>query len=133
MNEESKEEEKEMKYLLELQSFEQFASEGMQIAESSESESEYIEESDLRETQSFVLLRAESMSPEEYKDFVNARATKILHRGKEQICKWLEVSKEVAHNKALIDIASLAVKLSLIHICRCRRYAVCRSRWSPYH
>eukprot|EP00826_Nyctotherus_ovalis_P005686 TRINITY_DN11293_c0_g1_i6.p1 TRINITY_DN11293_c0_g1~~TRINITY_DN11293_c0_g1_i6.p1 ORF type:complete len:561 (+),score=128.06 TRINITY_DN11293_c0_g1_i6:125-1807(+) len=24
-------------------------------------------------------------------------------------------------------------KLSLIHICRCRRYAVCRSRWSPYH
>eukprot|EP00826_Nyctotherus_ovalis_P057110 TRINITY_DN77_c0_g1_i12.p1 TRINITY_DN77_c0_g1~~TRINITY_DN77_c0_g1_i12.p1 ORF type:complete len:500 (+),score=143.66 TRINITY_DN77_c0_g1_i12:211-1710(+) len=25
------------------------------------------------------------------------------------------------------------IKLSLIHICRCRRYAVCRSRWSPYH
>eukprot|EP00826_Nyctotherus_ovalis_P007957 TRINITY_DN12056_c0_g1_i2.p1 TRINITY_DN12056_c0_g1~~TRINITY_DN12056_c0_g1_i2.p1 ORF type:complete len:408 (+),score=56.34 TRINITY_DN12056_c0_g1_i2:49-1272(+) len=24
-------------------------------------------------------------------------------------------------------------RLSLIHICRCRRYAVCRSRWSPYH
>ena len=23
--------------------------------------------------------------------------------------------------------------LSLIHIWRCRRYAVCRSRWSPYH
>eukprot|EP00826_Nyctotherus_ovalis_P009943 TRINITY_DN12635_c0_g1_i2.p1 TRINITY_DN12635_c0_g1~~TRINITY_DN12635_c0_g1_i2.p1 ORF type:complete len:297 (-),score=24.39 TRINITY_DN12635_c0_g1_i2:15-851(-) len=23
--------------------------------------------------------------------------------------------------------------LSLIHICRCRRYAVCRSRWSPDH
>eukprot|EP00826_Nyctotherus_ovalis_P031433 TRINITY_DN25122_c0_g1_i1.p1 TRINITY_DN25122_c0_g1~~TRINITY_DN25122_c0_g1_i1.p1 ORF type:complete len:151 (-),score=34.84 TRINITY_DN25122_c0_g1_i1:11-463(-) len=23
--------------------------------------------------------------------------------------------------------------LSLIHICRCRRYAVCRSRWSPTH
>eukprot|EP00826_Nyctotherus_ovalis_P050650 TRINITY_DN6239_c0_g1_i1.p1 TRINITY_DN6239_c0_g1~~TRINITY_DN6239_c0_g1_i1.p1 ORF type:complete len:123 (-),score=46.03 TRINITY_DN6239_c0_g1_i1:7-375(-) len=23
--------------------------------------------------------------------------------------------------------------LSLIHICRCRRYAVCRSRWSPNH
>eukprot|EP00826_Nyctotherus_ovalis_P018545 TRINITY_DN15562_c0_g1_i1.p1 TRINITY_DN15562_c0_g1~~TRINITY_DN15562_c0_g1_i1.p1 ORF type:complete len:130 (-),score=25.93 TRINITY_DN15562_c0_g1_i1:16-405(-) len=26
-----------------------------------------------------------------------------------------------------------AKDLSLIHICRCRRYAVCRSRWSPYH
>eukprot|EP00826_Nyctotherus_ovalis_P022470 TRINITY_DN17413_c0_g2_i3.p4 TRINITY_DN17413_c0_g2~~TRINITY_DN17413_c0_g2_i3.p4 ORF type:complete len:123 (-),score=18.47 TRINITY_DN17413_c0_g2_i3:11-379(-) len=25
------------------------------------------------------------------------------------------------------------IPLSLIHICRCRRYAVCRSRWSPYH
>eukprot|EP00826_Nyctotherus_ovalis_P015892 TRINITY_DN14558_c0_g1_i2.p2 TRINITY_DN14558_c0_g1~~TRINITY_DN14558_c0_g1_i2.p2 ORF type:complete len:211 (-),score=7.02 TRINITY_DN14558_c0_g1_i2:22-654(-) len=25
------------------------------------------------------------------------------------------------------------IRLSLIHICRCRRYAVCRSRWSPYH
>ena len=25
------------------------------------------------------------------------------------------------------------VGLSLIHIWRCRRYAVCRSRWSPYH
>eukprot|EP00826_Nyctotherus_ovalis_P009280 TRINITY_DN12444_c0_g1_i3.p1 TRINITY_DN12444_c0_g1~~TRINITY_DN12444_c0_g1_i3.p1 ORF type:complete len:192 (+),score=56.82 TRINITY_DN12444_c0_g1_i3:379-954(+) len=24
-----------------------------------------------------------------------------------------------------------AMLLSLIHICRCRRYAVCRSRWSP--
>eukprot|EP00826_Nyctotherus_ovalis_P020599 TRINITY_DN16489_c0_g1_i1.p1 TRINITY_DN16489_c0_g1~~TRINITY_DN16489_c0_g1_i1.p1 ORF type:complete len:284 (-),score=52.77 TRINITY_DN16489_c0_g1_i1:9-860(-) len=24
-------------------------------------------------------------------------------------------------------------ELSLIHICRCRRYAVCRSRWSPCH
>eukprot|EP00826_Nyctotherus_ovalis_P031198 TRINITY_DN24900_c0_g1_i1.p2 TRINITY_DN24900_c0_g1~~TRINITY_DN24900_c0_g1_i1.p2 ORF type:complete len:115 (+),score=4.28 TRINITY_DN24900_c0_g1_i1:153-497(+) len=23
------------------------------------------------------------------------------------------------------------IYLSLIHICRCRRYAVCRSRWSP--
>eukprot|EP00826_Nyctotherus_ovalis_P035030 TRINITY_DN2968_c0_g1_i15.p2 TRINITY_DN2968_c0_g1~~TRINITY_DN2968_c0_g1_i15.p2 ORF type:complete len:109 (-),score=6.82 TRINITY_DN2968_c0_g1_i15:23-349(-) len=28
---------------------------------------------------------------------------------------------------------NLSIKLSLIHICRCRRYAVCRSRWSPYH
>eukprot|EP00826_Nyctotherus_ovalis_P011067 TRINITY_DN12889_c0_g1_i6.p1 TRINITY_DN12889_c0_g1~~TRINITY_DN12889_c0_g1_i6.p1 ORF type:complete len:419 (-),score=70.39 TRINITY_DN12889_c0_g1_i6:12-1241(-) len=27
----------------------------------------------------------------------------------------------------------IGVLLSLIHICRCRRYAVCRSRWSPDH
>ena len=25
------------------------------------------------------------------------------------------------------------LKLSLIHICRCRRLLTCRSRWSPYH
>ena len=25
------------------------------------------------------------------------------------------------------------VGLSLIHIWRCRRYSLCRSRWSPYH
>ena len=27
----------------------------------------------------------------------------------------------------------IAEQLSLIHICRCRRYSLCRSRWSPYH
>ena len=26
-----------------------------------------------------------------------------------------------------------SLKLSLIHICRCRRYSLCSSRWSPYH
>ena len=26
-----------------------------------------------------------------------------------------------------------AMPLSLIHICRCRRYSLGRSRWSPYH
>ena len=25
------------------------------------------------------------------------------------------------------------ISLSLIHICRCRRYSLCRSLWSPYH
>ena len=30
-------------------------------------------------------------------------------------------------------VLSTVVELSLIHIWRCRRYAVCRSRWSPYH
>eukprot|EP00826_Nyctotherus_ovalis_P033143 TRINITY_DN26740_c0_g1_i1.p2 TRINITY_DN26740_c0_g1~~TRINITY_DN26740_c0_g1_i1.p2 ORF type:complete len:100 (-),score=21.28 TRINITY_DN26740_c0_g1_i1:17-316(-) len=30
---------------------------------------------------------------------------------------------------AILGIASL---LSLIHICRCRRYAVCKSRWEAY-
>eukprot|EP00826_Nyctotherus_ovalis_P000886 TRINITY_DN10071_c0_g2_i1.p1 TRINITY_DN10071_c0_g2~~TRINITY_DN10071_c0_g2_i1.p1 ORF type:complete len:237 (+),score=40.53 TRINITY_DN10071_c0_g2_i1:27-737(+) len=32
-----------------------------------------------------------------------------------------------------IELKEIEERLSLIHICRCRRYAVCRSRWSPYH
>eukprot|EP00826_Nyctotherus_ovalis_P001351 TRINITY_DN10202_c0_g1_i11.p1 TRINITY_DN10202_c0_g1~~TRINITY_DN10202_c0_g1_i11.p1 ORF type:complete len:152 (+),score=32.42 TRINITY_DN10202_c0_g1_i11:224-679(+) len=41
----------------------------------------------------------------------------------------------VVKNWFLCKLRKLArcIKLSLIHICRCRRYAVCRSRWSPYH
>eukprot|EP00826_Nyctotherus_ovalis_P006856 TRINITY_DN11673_c0_g1_i2.p1 TRINITY_DN11673_c0_g1~~TRINITY_DN11673_c0_g1_i2.p1 ORF type:complete len:315 (-),score=71.65 TRINITY_DN11673_c0_g1_i2:20-964(-) len=42
--------------------------------------------------------------------------------------KNLSMTKE--YNKIAL---SMMYKLSLIHICRCRRYAVCRSRWSPYH
>eukprot|EP00826_Nyctotherus_ovalis_P000660 TRINITY_DN10006_c0_g1_i2.p1 TRINITY_DN10006_c0_g1~~TRINITY_DN10006_c0_g1_i2.p1 ORF type:complete len:157 (-),score=8.79 TRINITY_DN10006_c0_g1_i2:19-489(-) len=33
----------------------------------------------------------------------------------------------------LLGVLGFPKYLSLIHICRCRRYAVCRSRWSPYH
>ena len=36
-------------------------------------------------------------------------------------------------NKFEIDMGAAALQLSLIQISRCRRYAVCRSRCSPYH
>eukprot|EP00826_Nyctotherus_ovalis_P033916 TRINITY_DN2771_c0_g2_i4.p1 TRINITY_DN2771_c0_g2~~TRINITY_DN2771_c0_g2_i4.p1 ORF type:complete len:220 (-),score=55.40 TRINITY_DN2771_c0_g2_i4:15-674(-) len=55
----------------------------------------------------------------------------------------LSFSKEILQLKALELLGDIMVEfrdynnallyLSLIHICRCRRYAVCRSRWSPYH
>ena len=32
-----------------------------------------------------------------------------------------------------VNLDGTPKELSLIHIRRCRRYAVCRSRWSPYH
>eukprot|EP00826_Nyctotherus_ovalis_P028426 TRINITY_DN22459_c0_g1_i1.p1 TRINITY_DN22459_c0_g1~~TRINITY_DN22459_c0_g1_i1.p1 ORF type:complete len:242 (-),score=73.48 TRINITY_DN22459_c0_g1_i1:10-735(-) len=35
------------------------------------------------------------------------------------------------YKKAYKDPCTL--RLSLIHICRCRRLLTCRSRWSPYH
>ena len=31
------------------------------------------------------------------------------------------------------EITDDVFDLSLIHICRCRRSTLCRSRWSPYH
>eukprot|EP00826_Nyctotherus_ovalis_P024474 TRINITY_DN18926_c0_g1_i1.p1 TRINITY_DN18926_c0_g1~~TRINITY_DN18926_c0_g1_i1.p1 ORF type:complete len:108 (+),score=34.03 TRINITY_DN18926_c0_g1_i1:102-425(+) len=40
-----------------------------------------------------------------------------------------DISKKIILGKQ----SPLPIQLSLIHICRCRRYAVCRSRWSPYH
>eukprot|EP00826_Nyctotherus_ovalis_P007911 TRINITY_DN12035_c0_g1_i7.p1 TRINITY_DN12035_c0_g1~~TRINITY_DN12035_c0_g1_i7.p1 ORF type:complete len:112 (-),score=20.49 TRINITY_DN12035_c0_g1_i7:25-360(-) len=46
------------------------------------------------------------------------------------------INTRMARNSSanLINLISHTIKkLSLIHICRCRRYAVCRSRWSPYH
>ena len=30
-------------------------------------------------------------------------------------------------------VGIITIGLSLIHICRCRRSTLCRSRWSPYH
>eukprot|EP00826_Nyctotherus_ovalis_P033055 TRINITY_DN26661_c0_g2_i1.p1 TRINITY_DN26661_c0_g2~~TRINITY_DN26661_c0_g2_i1.p1 ORF type:complete len:100 (-),score=11.20 TRINITY_DN26661_c0_g2_i1:9-308(-) len=45
----------------------------------------------------------------------------------------IEILKSKQTVKKLIVSIPCTLRLSLIHICRCRRYAVCRSRWSPYH
>eukprot|EP00826_Nyctotherus_ovalis_P028299 TRINITY_DN22373_c0_g1_i1.p1 TRINITY_DN22373_c0_g1~~TRINITY_DN22373_c0_g1_i1.p1 ORF type:complete len:118 (+),score=17.48 TRINITY_DN22373_c0_g1_i1:483-836(+) len=57
-----------------------------------------------------------------------------------ELCKKIlsknEPSKMATGSKIKIwheEDKHLENHLSLIHICRCRRYAVCRSRWSPYH
>eukprot|EP00826_Nyctotherus_ovalis_P011519 TRINITY_DN12994_c0_g4_i1.p1 TRINITY_DN12994_c0_g4~~TRINITY_DN12994_c0_g4_i1.p1 ORF type:complete len:492 (+),score=122.37 TRINITY_DN12994_c0_g4_i1:1207-2682(+) len=42
------------------------------------------------------------------------------------------VRKKQKEKKEVFNSRQIYI-LSLIHICRCRRYAVCRSRWSPYH
>eukprot|EP00826_Nyctotherus_ovalis_P026609 TRINITY_DN20777_c0_g1_i1.p1 TRINITY_DN20777_c0_g1~~TRINITY_DN20777_c0_g1_i1.p1 ORF type:complete len:239 (-),score=53.87 TRINITY_DN20777_c0_g1_i1:22-738(-) len=49
---------------------------------------------------------------------------------KQMFMEMDEVWKDPHKWKEFLD---KAIELSLIHICRCRRYAVCRSRWSPYH
>ena len=47
-------------------------------------------------------------------------------------CHYTLYFKALVTN-AMRRIEIITQSLSLIHIWRCRRYAVCRSRWSPYH
>eukprot|EP00826_Nyctotherus_ovalis_P007330 TRINITY_DN11820_c0_g1_i4.p1 TRINITY_DN11820_c0_g1~~TRINITY_DN11820_c0_g1_i4.p1 ORF type:complete len:241 (+),score=65.59 TRINITY_DN11820_c0_g1_i4:68-790(+) len=44
-------------------------------------------------------------------------------------------TKKEGKESPLLDFfcINVAILLSLIHICRCRRLLTCRSRWSPYH
>eukprot|EP00826_Nyctotherus_ovalis_P016820 TRINITY_DN14897_c0_g1_i2.p2 TRINITY_DN14897_c0_g1~~TRINITY_DN14897_c0_g1_i2.p2 ORF type:complete len:172 (+),score=23.78 TRINITY_DN14897_c0_g1_i2:260-775(+) len=59
----------------------------------------------------------------------------------EKVSKWSDkfITKERSFlndqflQELVKSVIAQSLKLSLIHICRCRRYAVCRSRWSPYH
>eukprot|EP00826_Nyctotherus_ovalis_P006150 TRINITY_DN11424_c0_g1_i7.p1 TRINITY_DN11424_c0_g1~~TRINITY_DN11424_c0_g1_i7.p1 ORF type:complete len:114 (+),score=14.79 TRINITY_DN11424_c0_g1_i7:181-522(+) len=43
------------------------------------------------------------------------------------------LSHHLGNDYPLSSMFTSVLYLSLIHICRCRRYAVCRSRWSPYN
>ena len=45
--------------------------------------------------------------------------------------KWKVCRNEIQSNSIILTFPPC--KLSLIHIWRCRRYSLCRSRWSPYH
>ena len=56
-----------------------------------------------------------------YQQFLDAAGTQF---GK--------AAEGIAGAEALLG-AGLDTRLSLIHICRCRRLLTCRSRWSPYH
>eukprot|EP00826_Nyctotherus_ovalis_P025188 TRINITY_DN19497_c0_g1_i2.p1 TRINITY_DN19497_c0_g1~~TRINITY_DN19497_c0_g1_i2.p1 ORF type:complete len:273 (-),score=52.47 TRINITY_DN19497_c0_g1_i2:9-782(-) len=49
------------------------------------------------------------------------------------ILPWRETKAAIEIIPVDEKTGDITMRLSLIHICRCRRYAVCRSRWSPYH
>ena len=49
------------------------------------------------------------------------------------LCKEGTCSAEIGIRIASALVAAVARLLSLIHIWRCRRDVLCRSRWSPYH
>ena len=53
-------------------------------------------------------------------------------------CKWCSILYYIILARCLIKVNITAClpflcNLSLIHIWRCRRSTLCRSRWSPYH
>eukprot|EP00826_Nyctotherus_ovalis_P004480 TRINITY_DN10977_c0_g1_i1.p3 TRINITY_DN10977_c0_g1~~TRINITY_DN10977_c0_g1_i1.p3 ORF type:complete len:108 (+),score=27.18 TRINITY_DN10977_c0_g1_i1:243-566(+) len=52
---------------------------------------------------------------------------------KEKQCEIVTINIIFPSQLSTTSISYYVSWLSLIHICRCRRYAVCRSRWSPYH
>eukprot|EP00826_Nyctotherus_ovalis_P024922 TRINITY_DN19235_c0_g1_i1.p1 TRINITY_DN19235_c0_g1~~TRINITY_DN19235_c0_g1_i1.p1 ORF type:complete len:150 (+),score=9.57 TRINITY_DN19235_c0_g1_i1:83-532(+) len=74
------------------------------------------------------------------KDYIDAmkydkvslrKADKKCHKNEESLFATNSEFQDAFGNTLLEQRQVLC--LSLIHICRCRRYAVCRSRWSPYH
>eukprot|EP00826_Nyctotherus_ovalis_P024617 TRINITY_DN19009_c0_g1_i2.p1 TRINITY_DN19009_c0_g1~~TRINITY_DN19009_c0_g1_i2.p1 ORF type:complete len:209 (-),score=29.55 TRINITY_DN19009_c0_g1_i2:17-643(-) len=72
-------------------------------------------------------------------EFINDLSAVIGSLGKRGISVYdaysLVLSNISRENESAITSLNVMeyYELSLIHICRCRRYAVCRSRWSPYH
>eukprot|EP00826_Nyctotherus_ovalis_P054277 TRINITY_DN7099_c0_g1_i1.p1 TRINITY_DN7099_c0_g1~~TRINITY_DN7099_c0_g1_i1.p1 ORF type:complete len:148 (+),score=35.55 TRINITY_DN7099_c0_g1_i1:71-514(+) len=64
-------------------------------------------------------------------DFLTQYFSPVLHRDNEVEVKEMECYRIIRAYDSTNTCHLLY--LSLIHICRCRRYAVCRSRWSPYH
>ena len=66
-----------------------------------------------------ILISDKQLAPEEKGYFKDA----VMMVENEDLQKQL---LEAMKNREILE-------LSLIHICRCRRYSLCRSRWSPYH
>ena len=59
----------------------------------------------------------------------------LKNEGISQFSYVPDAGHKVLINLSLSDpeVHSIPLTLSLIHIWRCRRYSLCRSRWSPYH
>eukprot|EP00826_Nyctotherus_ovalis_P047867 TRINITY_DN5578_c0_g2_i4.p2 TRINITY_DN5578_c0_g2~~TRINITY_DN5578_c0_g2_i4.p2 ORF type:complete len:124 (+),score=17.90 TRINITY_DN5578_c0_g2_i4:1167-1538(+) len=87
-------------------------------------------------------------SPHVWSHFICSREDTLSGSRGELMINGTIVNEETTYKATIGDLFSAGIlilgskqyqkkstgfNLSLIHICRCRRYAVCRSRWSPYH
>eukprot|EP00826_Nyctotherus_ovalis_P033522 TRINITY_DN27202_c0_g1_i1.p2 TRINITY_DN27202_c0_g1~~TRINITY_DN27202_c0_g1_i1.p2 ORF type:complete len:102 (-),score=23.21 TRINITY_DN27202_c0_g1_i1:11-316(-) len=79
---------------------------------------------DLKEEMSNVFVKFKEQQDNAMKE-VDILRERLAEKEKKEFTEGQIASKH-EENKELDN-------LSLIHICRCRRYAVCRSRGSPYH
>ena len=90
-------------------------------------------EQDIEQEQETESQEVETNEAEESLD-IEAQLLAAQQSAKDNWDKVLRAQAEMENLKrrSAKDIES-AHKLSLIHIWRCRRSTLCRSRWSPYH
>eukprot|EP00826_Nyctotherus_ovalis_P021713 TRINITY_DN17060_c0_g1_i1.p1 TRINITY_DN17060_c0_g1~~TRINITY_DN17060_c0_g1_i1.p1 ORF type:complete len:188 (-),score=55.92 TRINITY_DN17060_c0_g1_i1:8-571(-) len=81
--------------------------------------------------ETFDFLKSHGISVNKAK--LNGTTPLILMAKKGRFHRVLQLLSEGADVNACNRKGNSALKLSLIHICRCRRIERCRSRWSPYH
>eukprot|EP00826_Nyctotherus_ovalis_P027329 TRINITY_DN2135_c0_g1_i12.p1 TRINITY_DN2135_c0_g1~~TRINITY_DN2135_c0_g1_i12.p1 ORF type:complete len:330 (+),score=101.51 TRINITY_DN2135_c0_g1_i12:69-1058(+) len=58
---------------------------------------------------------------------------RVLRRTRKEVYSTSESPSTANASIVLPSKKEYVLYLSLIHICRCRRSTLCRSRWSPYH
>eukprot|EP00826_Nyctotherus_ovalis_P008116 TRINITY_DN12095_c0_g1_i1.p1 TRINITY_DN12095_c0_g1~~TRINITY_DN12095_c0_g1_i1.p1 ORF type:complete len:201 (-),score=41.92 TRINITY_DN12095_c0_g1_i1:17-619(-) len=66
-------------------------------------------------------------------DYMRSRKGVIPEEDCKVVMRQILSGLKYLHISSIVHRDMKPENLSLIHICRCRRYAVCRSRWSPYH
>ena len=68
---------------------------------------------------------------------MKSESVATLHARRTSLLRWVNFTRSEYYVSApgnwSMKQALLCLNLSLIHIWRCRRYSLCRSRWSPYH
>eukprot|EP00826_Nyctotherus_ovalis_P019919 TRINITY_DN16207_c0_g1_i1.p1 TRINITY_DN16207_c0_g1~~TRINITY_DN16207_c0_g1_i1.p1 ORF type:complete len:108 (-),score=20.68 TRINITY_DN16207_c0_g1_i1:17-340(-) len=82
------------------------------------------------------------VKPESMQKKISVRRPRALHQKKTSTpeigyyntgSQFSQVEAIMFNYYAVNGTSHAHLDLSLIHICRCRRSTLCRSRWSPYH
>ena len=66
-------------------------------------------------------------------EMVDASEEALWEKNPVEALKYERIETRKKMNWMARFTLSVIISLSLIHILRCRRSTLCRSRWSPYH